>query len=74
MRRRTRYVNEIKTSLTDEEYEALQRYKVIFDVTSDADAIRKFVRQSLFGMVGNLPANLLLSSAETGQNGTKVAA
>ncbi|MFT0167516.1 hypothetical protein ACLKMY_00610 [Paraburkholderia mimosarum] len=73
MKRGTR-CNEIKTSLTDEEYEALQRYKAIFDVTSDADAIRKFVRQCLFGTVGNLPANLIFGSEEIGQTRTKVPA
>jgi hypothetical protein len=73
MRRRTRYVNEIKTSLTDEEYEALERYKAIFDVPSDADAARKALRLMLFGMVGNLPPNLVFSSEEPGQTRTTAA-
>jgi len=74
MRPRTKYVNEIKTSLTDEEYDALLAHMSIFDVQSAAEATRKAVRLMLFGTVGNLPANLLARSEEIGQTGRRVAA
>jgi hypothetical protein len=73
MRRRTKYVNEIKTSLTDEEYDALLAHMSIFDVQSAAEATRKAVRLMLFGTVGNLPANLLGRSEEIGQTVHRVA-
>ena len=74
MRRRTVYVNEIKTSLTDAEYERLLAYQAAFDVPTVAEAARKLLRQGLFGMVPNLPLNLLSSSEGMGQVGRRVAA
>lgn len=74
MRRRTTNVNEVKTSLNNYEYQKLQGYKAVFDVQTDADAVRRLVRQSLCGMVPNLPPDLLHVSEEVGQVGQRMAA
>ena len=44
--------NEVKTRLTDREFEALQRVKRQYKLPSDAKALQRMARVGLFGQVG----------------------
>ena len=74
MSRRAEYRNELKTTLTDREYDGLQAFKSLHGIRSDADGVRRLVQLQLFGAVGNLPANLIDRSEEYGQTRTLAAA
>jgi hypothetical protein len=66
---RAPYRNEVKTRLSDDEYDALLRYQAIHGVESISAALGRCVRLSLFGVIGMLPTNISGLSEEVAQNG-----
>jgi len=72
MSRRSEYRNEVKTRLSDEDYAALQAFKVMSGFDSDSAALQRAVRLALRGAVGTLPVSLLGVSAEVAHRGTRV--
>ena len=74
MSRRTEYRNEVKTRLSDRAYEGLQAFRALYGIGSDSAAMARITELLLFGMVGNLPANLTERIAGSAQKGTMVAA
>ncbi|MGN6589341.1 MAG: hypothetical protein ACTHKE_03515 [Sphingomicrobium sp.] len=74
MSRRTEARNEVKTRLSDREYEGMQAFKALHGIESDSAALARITSLLLFGTVGNLPANLIDRSASAAQFGTLVAA
>lgn len=71
---RREYRNEVKTRLPDRTYDAMQQYKALHGIDSDSAALARLAELMLLGVVGNLPSNLLMRSAEQGQDGLQVAA
>lgn len=74
MSRRTEARNEVKTRLSDREYEGMQAFKALHGIESDSAALARITSLLLFGTVGNLPANLIDRSAGAARLGTLVAA
>ncbi|WP_131753569.1 hypothetical protein [Burkholderia vietnamiensis] len=74
MSKRAEYKNEVKTRLTDEEYDAKQTFKALHGIDSDAAALARITRLLLLGVVGTLPARLVGVSADVGQIGPRVRA
>lgn len=50
MTRRAEYLNEMKTRLDDETYDAIQRFKEINFIDSDSAALARIARMFLFGI------------------------
>lgn len=71
MKRRAAYRNEVKTRLSDEDYEALMRYQVIHGADSTSAALQRLIRLSLFGVIGILPSDLSGVSATTSHIGPR---
>lgn len=74
MSRRTEARNEVKTRLSDREYEGMQAFKALHGIESDSAALARITALLLFGTVGNLPVNLIDRSANAAHSGTSVAA
>ncbi|MCA7083418.1 hypothetical protein K7G19_07370 [Cupriavidus sp. DB3] len=74
MSRRAEFRNEVKTRLNDEDYEALQAFKLMQGFESDSAALQRAVRLALRGVVGTLPVRISGVSAEVSQAGTREAA
>jgi hypothetical protein len=71
MKKRAEYRNDVKTRLTDEEYEAMQTFKALHGIDSDSAALARIARLLLLGVVGTLPANLTGVSSISGQSGRR---
>ncbi|AYY96928.1 hypothetical protein EGY19_05325 [Burkholderia multivorans] len=69
---RAEYKNEVKTRLTDEEYDAMQTFKALHGIESDSAALARITRLLLLGVVGTLPQQLVAVSADAGRIGPKV--
>lgn len=70
-RPRTEFRNELKTRTTDRVYDGLQQYMAANRCASEARAISELLELALFGTNGSVPPNLIHSSHEMAQSGTK---
>ena len=70
-RPRTEFRNELKTRVTDPTYDGVQQYMAANRCASEARAISELLELALFGTVGSVPSNLVHSSHEMSQSGTK---
>lgn len=71
MARRAAFRNEVKTRLTDDDYEALLRYQELHGADSTSAALSRLVRMALFGVLGILPAHLSGVSDDASHSGTR---
>lgn len=55
---RVPYRNEVKTRLSDDEYEALLLFQRLHGVESASNMLRRCVQVALFGLIGSLPADI----------------
>lgn len=69
---RAPYRNEVKTRLSDDEYDALLRFQAIHGSESISAALGRCVRVALFGMVGMLPADISGVSASASHSGPHI--
>lgn len=61
--------NEVKTRLSDPEYEALLLFQRLHGIESASNMLRRCVQVALFGLVGSLPAEISGVCAEAAQVG-----
>ncbi|WP_186224600.1 hypothetical protein ACN262_08405 [Burkholderia gladioli] len=74
MSRRPEFRNEVKTRLTDEEYDAMQAFKAVYGIESDSAALKRIARLLLLGFSNTVPTRLVGVSADLGRNGPAVRA
>ena len=73
-RPKTDFRNELKTRVTDRAYDGLQQYIAANRCSSEARAVSDLIELALFGTVGSVPTELVVSSHAMAQFGTKTTA
>lgn len=68
MKRTTEFPNPVKSGLRDRTYEAMQTFKALNGIPSDAAALSRIADLFLLGHVGTLPVDLAGVSSELGQS------